>query len=90
MNGGFMQTLTYLYFMYMYACMCTCMYVTSTVHADYNHPSVHHLHVSVQWDASIVDMFGTTQSVLFIGGVLISGEVLYTPLCNWDHSKRPE
>ena len=37
-------------------------------------------------EPSILDTLGTASSVLIKGGVLISGVVLYTSLCSWDHA----
>ena len=40
----------------------------------------------LQWNPSIVDSLGAAESVLIIGGVLISRVVLYAFLCSWDHA----
>ena len=39
----------------------------------------------IQWNPSILDTLGTASSVLIEGIILISGVVLYTSVCNWDH-----
>ena len=63
------------------------------------HVSTVHIHVHVQvasfgslglictWNFSIGD---TIESVVIKGGVLISGVVLYTSLCSWDHAYCPD
>ena len=42
-----------------------------------------------QWNPSIAITFGTTQSILIKGGVLISEIVLYTALCSSDNRHCP-
>ena len=39
----------------------------------------------IQWNPSIPDTLGTASSVLIKGIILISGVLLYTSLCSWDH-----
>ena len=41
--------------------------------------------IIIQWNPSIPDTLAAVLSDLIKGGVLISGVLLYTSLCSWDH-----
>ena len=45
---------------------------------------MHKLKAQIEWNLSIPDTLVTVLSIH--GGILISGVLLYTSLCSWDHA----